>query len=288
MRVNPWRLAGLGFAVAVLAVAALVIANGVSYDAMVAGVRGKNIGRIRLLLRIRPGLASAKVMPQGSMQRGRWRGRYVIHDAVSTGDVAVVETLAAHGADLGVRLDGDSLLHIAAADGNLEMMSWLIRKGADVNDRNTCKGCEHEGRSPLHAAQHFRDREASELLLSLGADANAADAAGRTPLHASAADGSSGGAMVLCANGADPTRRDHRGQTPSDVALTSDQAGRGSLLPGALPGELAGWLRPGGGCQQLAARARPGHPASASDVVEIWQKYVCERDSAACASQSTP
>ena len=137
---------------------------------------------------------------------------------------------------------------------------------------------------PLHAVQQFRDGEGSALLLSLGADINAADAAGRTPLHASATFGSSSGAMVLCAHGADVTRRDRSGRTPHEIAVATGTARRGSHSAETLPGELAGWLEPGGGCQQLAARARPGHPASEAEMVEIWRNYACARDPSLCAN----
>ncbi len=288
MRVSPGRFAGLTFATAIVVLAVLVIGNGLTHDALVEGVRGKDLGRIAFLLRLRPSLARAKVPPQGSSRGSVWRGRYVIHDAVSTGDVAVAELLVGSGADLRVRLDGDSLLHLAASDGKLEMMRWLIGKGANVNDRNDCKGCEHEGWTPLHAAQWFRDDEASELLLSLGANVNAIDAAGRTPLHTSAVDGSDSGARVLCASGADVTLLDRQGRTAYDLALKVGPTGRGAHRPEEPPGELAGWLRPGGGCQELAARARPGHPASRDDIVEIWRRYACALVPSPCAGQPEP
>ena len=283
MSVHPWRVAGLLVFVAVIAVVVFIVGNNLRYESIMTSMRSKDVEKIRQVLREEPEFAMLKLMPQGS--RTRWRGRYLIHEAVSDGNVAVVATLVEFGADLKVRLDGDSLLHIAADHARPEMISWLVGKEADVNDRNTCNGCEHEGWTPLHAAQQFNDGEGSELLLSLGADVNAADAMGRTPLHASAVDGSSGGAMILCAHGADATRRDRRGFTPYDLARTSGAAGRGAHVPEA-PGELAGWLHPGGGCERLAARARPDRPASRDYVVQVWREYVCGRgESSACASK---
>lgn len=214
-------------------------------------------------------------------------GAYVIHDAVRSGNVAIVEALADSGAGLEVRLEGESLLHLAADHGHLDMMRWLVRKGLNPGDRNTCSECENAGRTPLHAVQRFRDDEGSALLLSLGADPNAADAAGRTPLHASASIGSSNGATVLCAHGADPGRRDTLGRTPHEVALVTGSAPRGAHGLEARPGELAGWLAPGGGCEQIAARSSVERPASQEEIKETWRRQLCERDPSLCSESPT-
>ena len=134
-----------------------------------------------------------------------------------------------------MRMDGDTLLHVAAETGDVPMMTWLLDKGADVNARNgcehpeeaicnsgefadwqpfdrrrasgtVCKGCDHDGQTPLHAAQRSsRAYEGSTLLLARGADVHAVDAAGRTALHIAAQEArASQDPRVLCAYGADP------------------------------------------------------------------------------------
>ena len=281
MRVNRWRLLGALLAIVVVITAALVIANGLMTDALLNAVHERNADRVQQVLRYRPALATMKVFPQGSSRsasRSQWRGRYLIHDAVAAGDLAVVQTLANTGADLSVRLEGDSLLHLAASNRDVAMMRWLIDRGLDINDRNNCNGCDRRGRTPLHAAQQADSADVNAFLLSHGADVNATDARGRTPLHSAALDGGSGGAIALCAHGADPTRRDEDGHTPADLARATDKAGRRNALAETLgAGELAGWLEPDGGCQQLGARAGPSAPASQADIAEIWGAYAATR-----------
>lgn len=307
MKIRLGRFVALVFTIAVLVVAGLVMYNGLTHEFVLEAVASGDVDDARRALNRRPDLIDVQVMPQGSQRRGdprvRWQGRYLIHQAVQNGSTEMAELLLTHGADLGVRLEGESLLHLAAAAGDVPMMRWLVAKGADVKDRNTCghpenalcttgtfadyqpsdrpaaarttcTGCTHEGRTPLHAAQAFRADDGSTFLLSLGADPNAADAAGRTPLHAAAMAGASDGARILCMYGADVTRRDQAGRTPEETARAATPAGNSN--------ELTGWLRQGGGCAQLAARARPGAPVSEEEMGVAWRAYLCETDPTYC------
>ncbi len=150
--------------------------------------------------------------------------------------------------------------------------------GADVNARVDCDSCAERGRTPLHDAQHFRDKEASLLLLDRGATVDVADAQGRTALHASAAEGSPVGAMVLCAHGADPARRDAAGQTPHELARDVDARGRSTTHTEILGhGELADWLRPGGGCARLAALAAAGTVVDEATANAVFREFACAR-----------
>jgi len=307
MKIRLGRFIALLFVTAVLVVAGLVIYNGITHARVLGAVASGNVDRARRALNRRPDLITVQVMPQGSQRRGdtrvRWQGRYLMHQAVQNGSTEMAEMLVGYGADLGVRLEGESFLHVAAAAGDVPMMRWLTGKGADVNDRNTCghpanalcttgtyadyqpsdrpaaarttcTGCANEGRTPLHAAQQFRADEGSTFLLSLGADPNAADAAGRTPLHAAAMAGASDGARILCMYGAAVTVRDRAGRTPEEAARAATVAGHTN--------EMVGWLRQGGGCAQLAAKARPGAPVSLEEMGMAWRAYLCETDPAHC------
>lgn len=70
----------------------------------------------------------------------------------------MLDALAAAGADLTVRLNGRTLLHLAARDGNLEVVIWLIDRGADVEASNDCPApCPERGQRPLHDALAFND-----------------------------------------------------------------------------------------------------------------------------------
>ena len=252
-------------------VAATIIVTNLRSASLERDIRSGKAEVVRSALQKRPELARLKLMAQGSRSSAigartsndLWQGRYIIHDVVSDGNVAVASVLAEFGADLSVRLDGQSLLQVAVQDGRLEMIRWLISKGANVNERIDCKDCEHAGRTPLHLAG-----EASELLLSLGADVRAADASGRTALHVTR---STEKATVLCAYGADVNQRDRSGNIAFDLAMR---------IPANLqdkPGQLADWIRPGGGCERLAGRARPGTAPDWDNVWAAYRQYVCDR-----------
>lgn len=104
--------------------------------------------------------------------RDPWEGHYLIHDAVraSSNALPIFDVLAAGGADLNVRLKGETLLHLAAAEGDIAVATWLLDHGADVNAVNDCtNGCAERGYTPLHSGLEFRDDGITVLLLAGGA-----------------------------------------------------------------------------------------------------------------------
>jgi hypothetical protein len=257
-------------------------------------VRRGTVEEVRAALDRDPSRVHTKVYPQAYERvsdqqryyartgRSAWAGRTLVHEAAARveGAVPMLETLAAAGADLSVRLEGRSLLHLAAAEGQLDVVAWLLDRGVDIDVKNDCaNNCVELGQTPLFDAQRFKDQDMNQLLLERGADPHARSANGQTALHASAAVGSPAGAFELCRYGTDPTLKDARGQTAHDIALATDAAGRGTsttLLYG--PGELADWLKPGGGCEQLASRVRAtGAPVSDEDARVVFGAYVCAR-----------
>jgi hypothetical protein len=295
-----------------------VVRGNLRTDGFLASVRSKDAAAVRRALERQPDLATTVVMPQGSRSndgRIRWRGRTVMHEIVSSGSIELAETLRAFNADFTLRMDGDTLLHMAAEAGDVPMMTWLLDHGSDVNVRNNCEhpeeavcpsgafedwqpfdrrrassptmcqGCARDGQAPLHAAQRsIHAFEGSTLLLARGGDVHATDAAGRTALHVAAQEArASQDPRVLCAHGADPTHRDRSGKTPADLARESDLAKSVDRYSSSGPGELAGWLQPGGGCARIAARARPGAPVPMEAVDAEWGAYVCTRDPSYCA-----
>uniref|UniRef100_A0A8C0EQD9 Uncharacterized protein n=1 Tax=Bubo bubo TaxID=30461 RepID=A0A8C0EQD9_BUBBB len=74
----------------------------------------------------------------------------------------------------------ETLLHVAAANGHLMIMEYLISKGAktDVKDR--------KGRTPLHRAAEKGHGDAVKMLLQHGAYMYSLDTEGKTPLHLAA------------------------------------------------------------------------------------------------------
>lgn len=96
---------------------------------------------------------------------------------------------------------------------NIEIIKFLIKKGADVNAKN------YTNSSPLHYAVALKNKgtEIIKLLIDKGADVNAKNCYGDTPLHR-AVFRSFENAKILIDNGADVNAKDNDGKTPLDIA----------------------------------------------------------------------
>lgn len=75
--------------------------------------------------------------------------------------------------------DGNSALHLATSTDNLEIISLLLKFGADINSIN------NKMQTPLHYTiwHHIDNEQIIALLLNNGANPNAKDNWGMTPLH---------------------------------------------------------------------------------------------------------
>lgn len=72
---------------------------------------------------------------------------------------------------------GNVALHVASSKGNIDMMSLLLRYGADYNIKDIF------GNSSLHYASDKGNKEAVNLLITSGADVDIQDNRGSTCLH---------------------------------------------------------------------------------------------------------
>jgi len=119
-------------------------------------------------------------------------------------------------------IDGaaESELHGAAWGGDLERVTRLVERGADVNWRDSI------GETALFGAAGWGHAEVVRYLLGVRADCNIAESTmGYTPLHWAASHGNLETIQILVEAGADPTVADHQGRLPVDVA---DQYGKGA------------------------------------------------------------
>lgn len=132
----------------------------------------------------------------------------------------------------GARVDGrseeeeETALHVAARLGHVELVDLLLRRGACPDARNA------EGWTPLLAACDTRcqspdDAEATSarcfqlcrLLLSAGADADAADQDKQRPLHLACRRGHSAVVELLLSCGVSANAMDYGGHTALHCAL---------------------------------------------------------------------
>eukprot|EP00928_Gymnodinium_smaydae_P021452 TRINITY_DN1836_c0_g1_i1.p1 TRINITY_DN1836_c0_g1~~TRINITY_DN1836_c0_g1_i1.p1 ORF type:complete len:1096 (-),score=164.71 TRINITY_DN1836_c0_g1_i1:59-3295(-) len=101
-----------------------------------------------------------------------------LHEAARWGDGLLVESLLQRGADTNARSnDGESALHVVPGGyAELEVVDVLLAWRCDVNSK------DYDGETALHVAVKLGDVELAGVLLSSGADANAANMSGATPL----------------------------------------------------------------------------------------------------------
>jgi ankyrin repeat protein len=104
-----------------------------------------------------------------------------LYEAAWRGDLAHVESLLDHGANINMRSNaGTTPLHKAVSKGHLGVVEILIARGADINAR------DKKNRTPLHEAVNLGHAEIARTLIAAKADLNVTDAYGNTPLLSAA------------------------------------------------------------------------------------------------------
>ena len=107
---------------------------------------------------------------------------------------------------------GETALHYAAAQGNVQVARALLRHGADVNAAGV------GGDTPLFRAVRNGHTAFAEALIAKGANVNHVSYRGGTPLHRAVSEGRRDSVMFLLKNGADINVKDEDGETPLDLA----------------------------------------------------------------------
>ncbi|CAM9984426.1 unnamed protein product [Ectocarpus sp. 4 AP-2014] len=156
-----------------------------------------------------------------------------IWTAAELGDVARVRVSVAVKGRRPDSLDphGYSPLHLAAQNGRLSVVLYLLEAGASPDGVPAeVGGC---GATPLHRAAFAGQLPCVRALLSAGASTNAADTSFgdmRTPLHKAASQGHREVCVALMEAGADPNACDAAGNSALDVLCLS-----APILPDAVP-----------------------------------------------------
>ncbi len=127
-------------------------------------------------------------------------------------NIGAVELLLDHGADVNARdAWGCTPLSHSLFPGFLDIMELLVEHGTDLNIQN-----DIDGGTVLHDAASNGDLQAVKLFVSHGADIDARDFEGETPLHKAALIRSQDTVDYLVSHGADLHARSKRGETPQD------------------------------------------------------------------------
>jgi len=174
--------------------------------------------------------------------------------AMNSARLDVLDFLVANGVDINSKIneDGDMLIHIAAFDGNIEALKYLLEHGVKVDARNNKdqtpmrkaawagrvdvmkylkeRGAnlyarDKDGFSPIDCAVVKNQIESIKCFKELGANLDIRDSNGETALHQAAKFGNLESINCLKELGADVNARDNNGCTPIHAAAMAGKAG---------------------------------------------------------------
>lgn len=133
---------------------------------------------------------------------------YSLQAAVIDGNLDKMKEIVNQNVNAKTDKDGVTPLHIAAQEGHVDIVDYLLSNQADPNIKNK------DGETPLHlAAQEGHDKIVRSLL-SNQADQNIKNKDGETPLLWAAQEGYDYIVCSLLSNQADPNIKNKDGETP--------------------------------------------------------------------------
>ena len=143
-------------------------------------------------------------------------------DAIYQNEVSKSLLLLARGANVNALVGNPqgkrSVLSIAAAYGQLQVVSELVARGARINTS------DRSGVMAINAAISGNQLAVAEFLLAHGADVNVKGENGWSPLHYAASLNNGAMVSLLLSQHADATARDNRGLLPERLATSEDVA----------------------------------------------------------------
>ncbi|MCP5491894.1 MAG: ankyrin repeat domain-containing protein [Chlamydiales bacterium] len=132
-----------------------------------------------------------------------------------------VIALLTYGADPNRKVGDYTLLHLAAIEGNKDIVEMLLAKDVKVDVQDVM------GTTPLHLAAKKGNKDIAKLLLNRGAKVDVQDAEESTPLHLAAFKGNKDIVELLLQHGASIETQDRWGSTPLDLA---DREGKKDIV----------------------------------------------------------
>ncbi len=169
--------------------------------------------------------------PEKARERNVY-GQSLLHLAAHGGDLDILRTLLEHFPRVDpVDHDGWTPLAFATRNGQTAAVELLLQRGASIEHRNV------EGTSVLHLAGASYDPRLLQQLAPKTMDIDLADDEGNTALHHSAGWGYVENIRLLLAAGANVNSRNHQGDTPLDLAEKSEKRRAAELLRAFKPAD---------------------------------------------------
>ena len=137
-------------------------------------------------------------------------------------DIDIMSLMILYGARIDyVQTNGETLLHLAVSNLNIDIMRKLLENGAEPN------ALDNEKCSPLHSVFQMESKdekstvEAIEELVKYGASINVQNENGKTPLHCAIELDNYTVTKALLKLGSDPKVRDETSKTALEMALVN-------------------------------------------------------------------
>ncbi len=140
-----------------------------------------------------------------------------MHLAASNGNIEMVNSLLKKGADINIKDNQDrSPMHFAALNGKTDMVQFLADKFLAA--KISIDQLNDYDETPLHAAVRNGHKDVVEYLAANRANVNTKDKAGVSPMHSAAWHGNKDMVNSLLEKGADVNIKDHRERSPMHAA----------------------------------------------------------------------
>ncbi|MCP4602721.1 MAG: hypothetical protein GY847_19765 [Proteobacteria bacterium] len=158
--------------------------------------------------------------------RGRATKRTTLQYAIDSGQIALLDLLISHGADLGLAWNeyGSHPVYYAIKERKYDVAKYLVSIGAPID------GIFGGSFSPLFIATERGQMDIVSILIEKGADISVRDMYGATLLHEAARAGSAEIASLLLDAGLNVDASDKKGRTPLSIMINSDIRGGNELV----------------------------------------------------------